>query len=739
MRTERSPALRVHRPFPGARAALRYGAALLTAGALAAAPPAPSAQASGAPAAGRPAAASPADPGREHAEAAREVMADPLGQAGMEAHEALHMEDGSRNLAIIWFDVTDYPRPVYRRLTKEFGALDFSIPLPGSNRKADRRRYEGRGRVLRHAGKEALFERLGLSEDRTVLELTAVNVPASRADGAYDAAGVHSEALIHEKILRPFLSRLGLSAGEVDALLGKAVGGFSDRARCPACLALTIRIPARNFASIVSYEPTEKRERTNRIGAIVASGVRMVKAYKERRRAEARRAMPVGDGSATDCVSAGPGGGAGPVLAVTLPAASAGDCGGGRSRVTTGSLEQVLDAPAGAGAYGGVDFATLEMRYLSDGPGGLRYAYSATALPDEYQRDPGLGARVVRDFGADLRTWLALDPQTFWVNLNPAEPDRIVDAALGRTNAGRVLLEADLRMKRTKAKVLHPDTATGTRFWREIRTAADGSLCLSSRMWIVPGKVEVHEDGDALHILRAALDVKTESLTADDPSARSCRTDPAADAHNENLERTLVLPEITKAVNTAPEYAPLRRAFRARIVAQWVRERHRRGHRTSFDALIGSGAPGESADGGGRTPKEVFDDYVHSYRHKEFDLTRRTTEGSVTRVTRYVYGGADFTRVALTPVGEEEMRERHPGAAESARAAVDRQVTGGDGSVWLGGTTGFAEKGFWGGLKDDAVRMTGGNTPVLLVIALALGGFLLGRRARRRRRTRPSA
>ncbi|WP_030748282.1 hypothetical protein [Streptomyces sp. NRRL F-5135] len=729
--------MRTRRSGPRARA-LRSGAALLTAGVLAAGLLTPSAQVSSAAAARLPVAASPADPGREHSEIARKVMADPLGRAGMEAHESLHVEDGGRNLAIIWFDVTDFPRHVYRRITKQFDNLDFSIGFPGSRRKADRRRYEGRGRVLRHAGKEALFERLGMSPDRTVLELTAVNVPVSRAEGAYDAAGVHSEALIYEKILRPFLRELGLSAGEVDTLLGKAVGGFSDRARCPACHRITIRIPADKFASIVSYDPKEKPERTNRVGAIIASGTKIVREYKGEQEAKAKQAMPVSGGSATDCVSKKAGSGPLPVMAMTLPLAAAGDCGEGGSRVSSGALGRALETPAGADAYGGVDFSTLEMRYISDGLDGLSYAYSGTTLPDEYQQDPGLGARVVQDFGTDLRTWLALDPQKFWVNLNPAEPDRIVDAALGRTNAGRVMLEADLQMKRTKAKILHPDAETGKRFWRDIRPSANGSLCLSSRMWIVPGKIEVHENGEALHILEAPLDVKTESLNVDDPDAGSCDTDPVADAHNENLERTLVLPEIRKAVNTAPEYAPLRRAFLARIIAQWVRKRHQQGHRTSFDGVIDSEEPGESTHGG-RSPKDVFDDYVHSYRHKEFDVTRRTTEGRVTRVTRYVYGGADFTRVDLTTVGKVDMRERYPQFVESAQASVERQVTAADGSVWLGGSTIPAEEGFWSSLKDDAVRMTGGNGFVLSMTALVLGGLLLKLRSRLRRRGRPSA
>ncbi|MFF4244771.1 hypothetical protein ACFYY2_09885 [Streptomyces sp. NPDC001822] len=272
--------------------------------------------------------------------------------------------------------------------------------------------------MLRHAGREALE----MPPDRTVLELTAVYVPVTCAEGAYDADGVHAEALIYEKILAPFLRELGLSAEETDALLGKAVGGFSDRARCPACHRLTIRIPADRFASIVSYHPKEKPERTNRVGAIIASGTKIVREYKGEQEARAEQAMPLSGGSAADCVSKKAGGDTRPLMAMAPPLAARGSCAEGGNKVATGALGRALETPTGADAYGGVEFSTLEMRYVSDGSDGLSYAYSGTALPEEYQQDPGLGARVVQDFGADLRTWLALDPKKFWVNLNPAEP-----------------------------------------------------------------------------------------------------------------------------------------------------------------------------------------------------------------------------------------------------------------------------------------------------------------------------
>lgn len=705
--------MRIRRSSPGARA-LRAGAALLTVSVLAAGLQAPSAWGADAPA---PTAES--EVGGEFAEIARELLKDPIGRAGLEAHRLLNMEDGNRNLAVIWFDLTAFQSSHVDSITRQFGE---------DPTKTDG--YIGYGRLLKREGNEALFDRMGIQGNGPLLEFAAVNDP--RRD--------HSEAVIYNKSLTKVLSRLGLRNAAINRLLKRAVGGFSDRGRCPACLKLTSSIPEKNFVSGTPYATDQDRAASaNRVNGITSKGVSYLRRERAKQKEKADKSLPVAGSSGAACTLSQSVGGGRPVMAMSVPLAADGCGEGDEGAAGPGGLGQALAARAGADAYGGVDFSTLEMRYISDGSDGLRYAYSAKTLPDEYQQDSDLGTQVVQNLGADLRTWLALDPQKFWVNLNPTEPDRIVDAALGQTNAGRAMLEADLQMKRTEAKILHPDSVTGKRFWREIRPSADGSLCFSSRMWIVPGQVEVREDGDAFYILKALLDVKTESMNIDDPYAGSCDSDPVADAQNENLERTLVLPEIVKAVNAAPEYAPLRRAFMARIIAQWIRERHQQGHQTSFDDVIDSKELGGSKLDGSWRPKDVFDDYVHSYRHKEFDVTRKTTEGRVTRVTRYSYGGADLTQVDLTTVGEAEMRERYPRLAESAQASAEHQVTADDGSVWLGGSTAPPEQGFWDGLKDDADRVTGGNSLVLAVIALALGGLFFGFRTRPRRRGRPAA
>ncbi|MFH8573654.1 hypothetical protein [Streptomyces sp. NPDC017993] len=661
--------------------------------------------------------------GGEFADIVHELLADPIGRAGYEAHRTLNMHDGNRNLAVIWFDVSNYQATHLKSITRLFN----ENPSPSDY-------YIGYGKLLKSEGNEELFKRIGIQGDGPLLEFAAVNDP--RLD--------HSEAIIYKKFLYTVLRSLGLGHKAIERLENRAKAGFSDRGRCAKCRKLTSAIDENNkgksksnFVSGTGYATKqEKAESANRVNALNSKAKSILNREHELAGQQANTALPVSGDTQTPCVSMG-NSNKRPIMAMTTPLA-AGPCDDDES-AQPGALGQALSANPGADAYGGVDFSTLEMRYISDSSDGVQYAYNSQSLPKGYQQDTALGMRMVKNLGSDLRTWLVLDPQKFWVNLNPTEPDRIVDSALGETNAGRAMLEADFQMKRTSAKILHPDSATGKQYWRQLKSSADGSLCFSSRMWIVPGKVEVRQDGDALYILKAQLDVKTQSDHIDDPYAKSCNADPATNAHNENLERTLVLPKVVQAVNTAPEYAPLRRAFMARIIAQWVRERHQQGNRTSFDSLIGSKNLGPAKMTGDWRPRKVFDDYVRSYRNKEFDITRETNDGRFRRVTRYVYGGADLTNVRLTGVSSTEMRKRYPQLAQSARSSTDRRVTAADGSIWLGGSVQAPERGFWDDLKDQATRLSGGNGPLLVVILLALGAILFGFRNRPSRTKRPAA
>ncbi|GLY79302.1 hypothetical protein [Actinoallomurus iriomotensis] len=382
---------------------------------------------------------------------------------------------------------------------------------------------------------------------------------------------------------------------------------------------------------------------------------------------------------------------------------------------------------------GGVDFSTLGIRYMSDNPGsgGVRYSLSGRPAAPGSSQDADSGLDALTNSTADLRTWLALDPSKFWVNLNPTEPNRIVDPQLGRTNAGKALLEADLRMKQTEGKLIDPKTPLGARYWKAMGGPTD-TICYSSRLWIVPGDVEVRQDGSSLYIVKATLQVKAK---AQHPGGGyGCDSDPASDARGERLEQTMLVPKVEEAVNTAPEYAPIRRAFLARVVAQWIRDRHQSGHHTSFDGLIDSGDLGSAVLTDGWQPRQVFDSYVRALRDKDFTYHQTMRVGDTRVIRTITYGGVDFSKLSSARLSAAQMNQRLPRLSQTVKASGTHPAKASDGSIWLGESAGSGNSGLWSRVSGTVGAFVTGRTGILVLIVAALGLVTFGIRGSGRKR-----
>ncbi|NBE82579.1 hypothetical protein [Micromonospora rubida] len=337
---------------------------------------------------------------------------------------------------------------------------------------------------------------------------------------------------------------------------------------------------------------------------------------------------------------------------------------------------------------GGVDFSTLELRYVSDtyhNGSGVQYAFKADELPAADQQS--FGGRHAAQLASDsFFVWLSLRPSSFTVNLNPDEPDRILDAQFGRTDAGRVLLEADLTMKKSVAKFIHPDTRGGQKYWDALRGE---TKCVSMRQWIVPDTATVRDNGNELYILSAPLQVKMESDVVKAQgvggTAGCGQESQATIKHNESVYRTMILPQVQDAVNHAPEYADLRRVYASRVAAEWFRQRSATKH-TAYSDLIDTGDISRWTSRESWSPREVFDRYVKSYKNGEFKVKRTTTRGNFIYTSTFVYGGVDFSRINRNPVSADAFAKEHPTLAGSVSDALYGPV--GQGSeVWLGGLT----------------------------------------------------
>jgi hypothetical protein len=334
-------------------------------------------------------------------------------------------------------------------------------------------------------------------------------------------------------------------------------------------------------------------------------------------------------------------------------------------------------------------------------------------------------------------TWLALPAANFWVNLNPTQPDQIIDAKLGATDAGRILLEADLTMKKLAANLTNPRTQLGKDFWNTLKQGPKQELapCFAVRNWIVPGPATVRENGGQLFILDAPLKVMSASIGAEVPPGsefEACRDDPPdIIQHNQKVFETLILPKVDKAVNEAPEFQDLRRVYLSRVAAEWIRQRSA-GRTTAFSPFIGSGDVTRWPARVPWDPKEVFQRYLKSVNEGEYREEHTFLQTGKTVIVGL--GGVDFSkspRDNLTPAAFKTRAPSLPVTIASSQFA-DRQDEDGL-RTWFGGEATPRQAAQPPG--NGGLPITGTSVrPVILVGLLLLAvGVVLAVWFRRRR------
>ncbi|MGW3354232.1 LAETG motif-containing sortase-dependent surface protein [Streptomyces bungoensis] len=345
-----------------------------------------------------------------------------------------------------------------------------------------------------------------------------------------------------------------------------------------------------------------------------------------------------------------------------VPLAAAGDCGtrGPLNDRVNGSgrtLSEAKQIQAEArrldtrgtlprGGPGGVDFTTLELRYvggLAKGKG-MQYSMKAGMMPDPDQ-NPGWGGQASMQLASDaMFTWLALTPDKFWVNLNPDEPDRVMDSKFATTDAGRVLLEADLQMKHDFFKAMDPKTDLGKRYWAAL-PKENGYPCMPGlRNWIEPKPAEVREQDGGIYILDAPLRLRStaQKTITQGPGTPICDPDEAQIKAAQRVVDSMIVPEVEKTINTAPQYADLRRVYTSRVAAEWIRQQDAK-KATDFRPIIDSNdvkrwplrAPNENWN-----KDELFKRYRKIFTEGEFTYDIDTDHG----VQVYIVGGVDFSK-----------------------------------------------------------------------------------------------
>ncbi|GEM_PF-1899710 len=251
---------------------------------------------------------------------------------------------------------------------------------------------------------------------------------------------------------------------------------------------------------------------------------------------------------------------------------------------------------------------------------------------------------------------LAMPNEDLWVNLRQDAPDEIINDYLAKTDLGKILLKADLELKKELARSTFPSTPSGKEYWDKIYKkieavygygAQHAQVAINTRIWITPGEVVICQDQNSAYIYKAGLNVTTEAAYLSNKQVEKETGDQNSrliNKYSSELMQELILPQIAKEVNTGKKYAALRQVYYSLILAQWFKKKFY-GAGGLYPYLI------DRSNLSGLTSKKpwskntYFKEYQRSIREKEYDLQVQVFSLFGSSVRTYATGGVDFTGV----------------------------------------------------------------------------------------------
>lgn len=175
-----------------------------------------------------------------------------------------------------------------------------------------------------------------------------------------------------------------------------------------------------------------------------------------------------------------------------------------------------------------------------------------------------------------------LPNDSFWVNLRPDAEDNIIDDYLGKTDIGKIMLEADLQLKKDTALATSPETPEGREYWNKLYQKAGElfgfeniTIPTLTRPWIVPDEIIIRETAASAYVYKATLKVMLEQDYLKNDAVYNFKDERSKqlNEYSSQLIRELIIPKLTKEINTSKKYAPLRQVYYSLILSQWFKAR----------------------------------------------------------------------------------------------------------------------------------------------------------------------
>ncbi|OGW97834.1 MAG: hypothetical protein A2Y04_00050 [Omnitrophica WOR_2 bacterium GWC2_45_7] len=322
-----------------------------------------------------------------------------------------------------------------------------------------------------------------------------------------------------------------------------------------------------------------------------------------------------------------------------------------------------------------------------------------SGLKDEALKEES--TRLIKYFLAAL----TVPEEDLWVNLSPYEKDRIIPEAFGQTEMGRDLLAQDYLLKQITASLMYPEDELGQKFWDRVYERAHQEYGITdipadtfNKVWIVPEKAVVYENGDVAFVVESKLKVmlavdyeaqrrslaksgleqdylaRSSSLIAHgDPEhkgtgAQDHRNTGAQESRANSQEltpdsqtltpviRELLIPEIEKEVNTGKNFASLRQIYHSMILATWFK-------RNLKGSLLGQVYVGKNKVGGvdvedKQIKLKIYDQYLAAFKTGVYDYIKEDYDPTTRQIIprKYFSGGM----VVGKELNNVLIEEQHP-------------------------------------------------------------------------------
>ncbi|MBI4981821.1 MAG: hypothetical protein HZC15_01540 [Candidatus Omnitrophica bacterium] len=261
---------------------------------------------------------------------------------------------------------------------------------------------------------------------------------------------------------------------------------------------------------------------------------------------------------------------------------------------------------------------------------------------------------------------VTLPDDKFWVNLRPDAADNIIDNDLAKTDIGKIFLETDLELKKDTARLTSPQTPEGKLYWDKLYKKAEelfGSDQINiptlTRPWIVPNEVIVRQSNDSVYIYKATMKVMLEEdylkqqsqnqIVSNDYSFSDPRLK-ELNKYSTQLVKDLILPKLTRMVNTSKKYSGLRQVFYSLVLARWFKSNFS-GRSGTYSSLINKSDLKGLTSSQAWSKDTYFKDYQKSFKDGEYNLKVPVNGISGQVIRNYFSGGIQFTSSPVSGVG----------------------------------------------------------------------------------------